>query len=193
MLSEKDDHMLQRLLSRDEQALYEFYQEHKGPLQQYLMRKLDPEDAEEVFQDSCIAFVESLRNFKRKSSLKTFLYSIAKRKAIDKLRRKSFKRVLFSYFPEYVIDSLAKVFMTDNLDKKYLASKIKKAMDTLPHDYAHILRLKYVEGYKVDEIAKEVDITHKAAESLLFRARKAFIHTYTEHERQGVHTFEESL
>lgn len=192
-LSQADQKILKRLLNKDEKALREFYDIHRIPLTQYLMRTLSIQDAEEVLQDAFIAFVESLRNFQGRSSLKTFLYSIAKRKAIDKLRRKKFKRVLFSYFPDYVVDSLAKVFLKDTLDKKHLAQKIERVLEDLPNEYAQVLRLKYIEGYKVTDIAVKIQLSFKATESLLFRARKAFIKVYTDYERQGILTFEETL
>lgn len=193
MLSKEDARLLKKLLNDNEQALREFYDLHSTPLRVYLMRKLSQQDAEEVMQDSFVACIESLRNFQGKSSLKTFLYSIAKRKAIDKLRRKKFKRILFSYFPEYIVDSFAHVFLKDTLDKKHLAMRIEKVLKALPNDYERVLRLKYVEGHKVSDIAEDIDMTFKATESLIFRARKAFIKTYNDHERQGICTFEETI
>jgi len=160
---------------------------------EYLMRRLDFHDAEEVFQDSLIAFIEALRSFRGQSSLKTFLYSIAKRKAIDKIRRKRVKKILFSYFPDHVVDSLATVFLKDDLERDYVANKIETVFSKLPNDYALVLRLKYKEDYKVAEIARKVKLPFKTTESLLFRARKAFIKTYITHERQGLFPFKEAL
>lgn len=193
MLSQKDKATLQRLLHGDEKEFHAFYEEHFLSLHQYLMRKLSQQDAEEVAQDAFMSFIESLRNFQGMCSLKTFLYSIAKRKAIDKLRKKKLKKIVFSYFPEGIVDSLTKVFFKDNLDQAYLAHKIEIVLENLPHDYAHLIRLKYVEGHKVDVIAEKVDLPFKAAESKLYRARKAFIKLYNQYESEHVFTFEESL
>jgi RNA polymerase sigma-70 factor, ECF subfamily len=193
MLSSKDARMLKQLLNKDERALQEFYSEHKEALMQFLQRQLDVHDAEEVLQDAFFGFIEGLRNFREQSTLKTFLYSIAKRKAIDKLRRKKVKKILFSYFPDHVVDSLATVFMKDNIDKKFLEHRINKVLAKLPNDYALVLRLKYKEGYKVAEIAEEINMSFKATESLLFRARQSFIHTYTAYERQNIPTIKEAL
>lgn len=193
MLSQHDKQVLERLLSRNEKTLRSFYDMHKMPLLSYLLRSLPREDAEEVLQDSFIGFVESLRNFQGKSSLKTFLYSIAKRKVVDKLRKQRIKKLLFTYVPEYIIESFAKVFLDDALDRKHLAHRIEKVFDELPHDYARVLRLKYIEDYSVGDIAEEIAISNKAAESLLFRARKAFIRVYSNYERRNIHRFEETI
>lgn len=193
MLPKNDKEMLKKLLTKNEEALRCFYTKHKAPLLKYLQRTLDRQDAEEVLQDAFIAFVEGLRNFRGESSLRTYLYSIAKRKSIDKIRRKSFKRVLFSYFPDYVVESLAHVFLKDELDKRYLKHKIEKVLKDIPRDHARILRLKYMEDYSVAEIADETGISFKAAESLLFRARQSFINLYRKYDRQGVFSFKETL
>ena len=193
MLSEKDRLLLQRLLDRDEDALREFYLAHKDALLSYLQRTMGIEDAEEVLQDSFIHTLDALRNFRGQSSLKTFLYSIAKRKAIDKLRKQRIKRIFFSCFPEKIVDSLATVFMKDTLDQKYLEKKIERILTDLPNDYALVIRLKYTEGYKVADIAQKIRLSTKATESLLFRARKAFIMIYDSYERQGLFPIKETF
>jgi len=48
----------------------------------------------------------------------------------------------------------------------------------LPNDYQFVLRLKYIEGERVNNIAKKLSLGFKATESLLFRARKAFIKVF---------------
>jgi RNA polymerase sigma-70 factor (ECF subfamily) len=185
--------LLQNLLQRNEASFRLFYEQTREPLLKYLQKYLDQDDAEEVLQDTYVAFVEGLRSFRNQSTLKTFLYSIGKRKAIDKLRRQKVKKILFSYLPDNVVDSIAKVFLKDEVDKKFLAYRIEKIFAKLPHDYAVILRLKYKEGYSVVEIAQQKNMSFKTAESMLYRARKAFIKAYNTHERQTIHTIEEAL
>lgn len=193
MLSKTDRKLLWGIMSRNESSLRKFYLIHKDNLLSFLRRDLEDQDAEEVLQDSFIACIESLRNFREQCSLKTFLYSIAKKKSIDKMRKKKMKKILFSYLPAHVVESLAIVFLKDDLDKKFLDKKIETVLNKLPNDYARILRLKYKEGYKVAEIAKRLKLTFKATESLLFRARREFVRIYTHHERQGLFTFEKTF
>jgi len=50
----------------------------------------------------------------------------------------------------------------------------------LRREEVQILRLKYEQGRSVKEIARELNIGVKAAESQLFRARKAFQVAYRE-------------
>jgi len=189
MISAKDKELISKIINRDEKALYSFYREFKKPLLNFILRTIkDKQDAEEVLQDSFFSFIESLRDFRGQSSLKTFLFSIAKFKTIDKLRKKQLKRILFSHLPEYFVESLASVVLDETLDKKYVTEEIEKAFNKLPHDYALALRLKYKEGFKVAEIAKKIPLSFKATESLIFRARKAFVAAYANsYEGQNIY------
>lgn len=191
MLTEKDQKTISGIISKDEHVLYGFYNEHKKPLLNFILRTIkDRDDAEEVVQDSFFAFIDALRDFRGQSSLKTFLFSIAKNKTIDKLRKKKLKRFLFSHLPQGLVESLASILMDDDLDRKMLARKIETVFNKLPNDYATVLRLKYTEGYKVAEIAEKVKLSFKATESMIFRARKAFLIAYRAHERQTVSPIE---
>jgi RNA polymerase sigma-70 factor (ECF subfamily) len=56
---------------------------------------------------------------------------------------------------------------------------VQATVDTLPDRYSDVLEWKYVDGLSVDEIAAQLNIGVKAAESLLTRAREAFRETFS--------------
>lgn len=176
---EDEKKLVTRIINRDEKALLFLYKKYQKPLQSFIFRKLkDYNIAEEISQDVFLDFIEALRDFNYQSSLKTFLYSIAKNKSIDYIRKKKLKKILFSALPPYFVERLKTIFIDEEIDKKELTVKIKKAMDSLPNDYQIVLRLKYMEGERVNNIADKLSIGFKATESLLFRARKAFIKVF---------------
>lgn len=178
MLSDQDKNILKKILNNDQRAIYFFYKKYKKPLLAYISRQINHESAEEVMQDSFVAFFEGLRNFRGQSSLKTYLFSIARYKTIDNIRKKKIKKILFSALPSHFVESIAYVLFDDEIDKKIIKSKIEETLKILPNDYVTILRLRYWEGYKVRYIAERLKLSFKAAESLLFRARQAFIKDY---------------
>jgi len=51
---------------------------------------------------------------------------------------------------------------------------IQATLDNLPDHYGDVLEWKYVDGYTVKEIAEQLGVGPKAAESMLTRARNAF-------------------
>lgn len=173
--------LVERIIAKDERALYMFYKKYNGALRAFIARQIaDRQLVDELTQDVFIDFLESLRDFRFQSSMKTFLFSIARNKVIDVIRKKKIKKVLFSALPQYLVEGLAKIVMDDELEKKEVAEKMKRTFDALPHDYELILRLKYIEETPVKQIAEKLSMTFKATESLLFRARKAFVKVFND-------------
>lgn len=168
--------LVQKIIQQDQQALQEFVRMYERPLYAFITKKIqDKEVAEEIMQDVFIDFLEALRDFQFQSSVKTFLFSIAKYKCIDVIRKKKVKKVLFSHMPDYIVDQLAPVFIDDELEHKELVQKMEKVLASLPSQYQLILRLKYVDGVRVKAIAQQLSMNFKSTESLLFRARRAFM------------------
>ncbi|MEZ5331245.1 MAG: sigma-70 family RNA polymerase sigma factor [Thermoanaerobaculia bacterium] len=60
------------------------------------------------------------------------------------------------------------------LRRSELARLVQVALDHLPPRYGDALEWKYIHGLSVKEIAPLLDVSPKAAESLLTRARIAF-------------------
>lgn len=175
-MQSREKKLIERIIRKDEKALLEVHRLYKKSIFRFVYRKLnDYQEAEEITQDTFFDFIEHLRDFRGDSSLKTFIFSIAKHKAIDAIRKRKIKKVLFSAFPEHIVERFVTVFFDDEIEKKELAEKIQKVFDKLPNDYRVILRLKYIEQVKVKKIAKKLRLSFKAAESLLFRARRAFV------------------
>lgn len=178
---EKDERLLiEKLLRKDSQALHTLYKTYHAELCNFVTNRLsDHHLAEELTQDILIQFLESIRDFRYQCSVKTFLFTIARNKVIDHIRKKKIKRVFFSHLPSFVVDGLATVVMDEDLERHELTQKLEQTFNELPHDYQLVLRLKYIENRSVKEISEVLVRSFKSTESLLFRARKAFIDIYS--------------
>lgn len=175
----EDRKIVEHIVNRDERAFLLFYKTHYKSLHHFVSKQIyDQAVAEELTHDIFMGFLESLRDFRFQSSLKTFLFSIARNKVIDTIRKKKIKKLLFSALPSYFVEGLVKVFIDDELEKKELIDKMKKTFESLPHDYEVVLRLKYIEEKPVKDISEDLALSFKATESLLFRARKAFVKAF---------------
>lgn len=173
------DNIIQKIIHKDEKSLLIFYRTYHTVLIHFFYRKTGKRDvAEELTQDTFLDFIESVRDFRGESSVKTFLFTIARNKAVDYIKKKRLKQILFSAISPYVVESLMSVVMNDELERKELSQKIEQVISRLPNDYQLVLRLKYMDGRKVQEIAITLALSFKATESLLFRARKAFIQLF---------------
>lgn len=179
MVLQTDDDIVQKIIAGDEKTLFIFYKTHNISLCNFIYKKIGNHNvAEELAQDTFIDFIEGLRNFRGTSSVKTYLYSIARFKTIDYINKKKIRNIFFSSLPLSLVENVMAVFIDDEIEKTEMAEKIKNVIYKLPNDYQLVLRLKYVDGKKVQEIALALTLSFKATESLLFRARKAFIKTF---------------
>ncbi len=174
-----DKTIVTALINRDEIALKRFYQAYHRILFQFIHHQIDDVHlCEELAQDTLIDFFESLRDFRFQCSLKTYLFTIAQHKTIDLIRKKKIKKILFSALPIHIVEGLKTIFIDDEVERRELEEQINKVFSRLPNDYQVVLRLKYIEGDKVQTIAQKLALKFKATESLIFRARKAFIKTF---------------
>ncbi len=176
----EDHELVQKISQGDEKALFEMYRVYQKPLEKFIYKRVcDQSLTDEILQDVFIHALESLRDFRFQCSVKTFIYTIARNKIIDYIRKKKIKKILFSTMPSYIVESLIQVDFNDEIEKKELQEKLEQTFAELPHEYQIILRLKYIENKSVQDIAEIFLKTFKSTESLLFRARRAFIRTYS--------------
>jgi RNA polymerase sigma-70 factor (ECF subfamily) len=153
----------------------EFFKKHYFGIKAFVSKKIDDEGVvEELTNDIMLAGINALPNFNKKSSEFSWLCGIAKHKIIDYYRKKKIKTILFSACP--VFEEVADKALSPERDvlKNELKSEIKNTFKEMNKGYNKILRLKYIDGLKVNEIARIMELSVKAAESKLIRAKKNF-------------------
>ncbi|RJR15724.1 sigma-70 family RNA polymerase sigma factor [Candidatus Microgenomates bacterium] len=183
-ISDEESQLIARLLDRDPQAPQEFYAKYAPLLLRFIRRKVGNEqDVEEIAQDTLFAFLDHARDFTGTAKLSTYLCSIAAHKIVDFYRKKKLKRIVFSQLPEGFEQLFADLGSPeDALDTQFVRERISDIFARLKPQYAHVLQLKYIEGRDVKEIAAILKCSFKSAESILFRARRAFVALYVTSE-----------
>lgn len=153
----------------------DFYNEYFFGLKKFISKKIDNlDDVEEITHDVLMAGFNSRSTFNHKSSEFSWLCGIAKHKVIDFYRKKKLKTIIFGNLP--VLEEVADKALGPEGEglKNELKTEIKLMLKDIGKGYGKILRLKYVEGFRVEEIAKTLCISVKAAESRLIRAKIKF-------------------
>lgn len=153
----------------------DFYKKYYLGVKKFVSQKIDDEGVvEELTNDIMLAAITCQSNFNGKCNEFSWICSIAKHKIIDYYRKKKLKTILFSISDEF--EEIADKALTPERDvlKNELKEEIKKTFEELGKGYKDILRLKYIEGWKITEISKNLKITVKAVESKLIRAKKKF-------------------
>lgn len=181
-MNETERLLLKRLLSHDPSAVREFYDLYAPLLLKFISRKVgDEQDTEEIAQDTLFAFLERARDFTGSCKLSTYICSIAHNKIVDFYRKRKLKKIVFSQLPEGFEMLISQhTSPEDAVINQFVKQKIKEVLGQLSPHYSHILTLKYIEGRSVEEIALKLSISFKSAESILFRARRAFVKLYSQ-------------
>ena len=169
--------LCQRILSGDEAALRVLYREITPKLRLYLAKKLESnQDVEELAQDTLLAFLDALPLFNHHSSIWTFVVAIAKHEVADFYRKKYAKRVIKSL--PLLSDLYDQQLHSSDETAVELRLAIKRVYACLPTKQKLILQLKYEQGLSLVTIAKQLGLSPKATESLLYRSRVAFQKAY---------------
>mgnify|MGYP001563563939 CR=1 FL=1 len=181
---------IKRILRGDSHAAVEFYRSCSPKILSYLLKKLPRyEDAQELTDDVFLDAIDSLPMLKKKESVMAWLYRIAHNKAIDFYRRRKIKSVLLSQIPFLQIVANEINNPEFQFEKDKIRNRIEAVLYSLSAKYRKILIMCYEEKIPVKELAKVFNLSFKATESLLFRARQSFKLAYA-HSTSSGHTEE---
>jgi len=153
----------------------EFYKKYNRSIRGFVSKKIDDEGiVEEITNDILMAGYNSRPIFDHRSSEFSWLCGIAKHKIVDYYRKKKLKTVLFSTNP--IFEEFASEALDPERDalKNELKREINSTLQELGEGYSKIIRLKYIKGWRIQQIATLLKISVKAVESRLLRARRQF-------------------
>jgi RNA polymerase sigma-70 factor (ECF subfamily) len=178
------------LRSRDPRALRALVEEQIDPLLAFVFHRVDRDraTAEEVVQDTFLAAVQSAPRFRGDSTVFTWLCGIA-RKIILMRRRRDRRHAKAIPFSDLLLESdeeisiaLNRIEEEDLPESLVVRQETRKfvgaVMSTLPPSYQAGLLARYRDGKTLAQLALEAGTTVKGAESLLYRARRAFAESF---------------
>ena len=128
-------------------------------------------DAEDIAADT---FAELIVHKNRSSfgcSLKTYLFSVARNKAIDRLRKR--KRISDSDISENEESITDGKLLEEKLISDERSKIVREALETINKEYAQILRLTYFYGFSGDEICIIMKKNKRQTANLLYRGKEA--------------------
>jgi RNA polymerase sigma-70 factor, ECF subfamily len=164
-----------RVLSGDSEAVVKFYKLYSPKILSYLGKKLPrPEDAQELTNDVFLEAIDSLSMLEKENNISAWLYKIAHNKMVDFYRKKKIKSIILSQVPFLQIVANEVNQPEFQFEKNKIRDGIETALHSLPEKYRKILKLHYEEKISIKKIAVILDLSFKATESLLFRARQSF-------------------
>jgi len=182
---------LKALIAGDRAEFARLVDEYSSPIYRLGLRMLgNPQDAEDVLQNTFINALTHIQNFEGRSSVATWLYRIASNEALMLIRK---KKPEVNLEPREDIEGgdAEELRPTQFVDwsalpeDELLSSEGKNALDdairTLPESLRIVFLLRDIEGLSIKETAEAVNLTETNVKTRLLRARM--------HLREGLSTY----
>jgi RNA polymerase sigma factor (sigma-70 family) len=163
-----DFELLDAWCDGDKRAGNALFERHFDGLFRFFRYKL-PDKAEDLVQQTLLACVQAQPGFRKQSSFRTYLYTIARSKLYDALARRARDQAI-DFTTSSVVDlgeSPSRVLARDQ-EQNLLVQALRR----LPVQLQVILELKYFEHMSGPEIAEVLEIPEGTVRSRLRRARE---------------------
>ncbi|OPX25931.1 MAG: RNA polymerase subunit sigma-24 [Candidatus Latescibacterota bacterium] len=176
-----DTGLMMRVKSGDKRAFKSIVETHQHRVINVAYRMLgNREDAEEVAQETFLRLYLSAKSYQPKAGLFTYLYTIATRLALNRLRkRKRLRWFSLDQLQEDGDEGPGQEFPGDPADQPDRSSEqaereamIRRALDTLPAAQKTAVILSRYEGLSYKQIAEVMETSVSAVESKLHRAKQ---------------------
>jgi RNA polymerase sigma-70 factor (ECF subfamily) len=128
------------------------------------------EDADDVLQNTYIKIYKGIKNFKQKSSIKTWVYRIAYNESIRHLEKAGRKKMEVS--DQVAQLYWAKLTADPYFDAAACEKKIHDFMAELPERKRQVFLMKYFEEQTFDQIGATLKINTNSVKTIFYNLRK---------------------
>jgi RNA polymerase sigma factor (sigma-70 family) len=181
-----DRRLVERMIAGDEGAFETFSDDYIPALYRFALYRLnrDHDLAEEIVQATLVKVIAKMRSFRGDAALMTWLCAVCRMEIAGHFRTTSRRPQEVEWSGEETSTAVPvngrAPEAADALALRHeSAEMVHRALDLLPPRYGKALEWKYLQDLSVKQIAERMEMTPKATESLLTRARNAFREVYT--------------
>lgn len=144
----------------------------------------DPEDANDLVQDTMVKAIRYYQQFEFGSNLKGWLFTIMKNTFINDYRKRVKTNSLIVQEDELSSAHLANSATCNHAEGSFIMKDIKTAINSIPEVYSKPFVL-FFEGYKYHEIADDLNIPIGTVKTRIHVARgllKNYLLTYAKYD-----------
>ena len=162
-MGNNDNQLIRLVLDGDTTQFNTLAEKYISPLLRHVTIIVKDADlAEDIVQDTLIKAYQKLGTFDPdKSQFKTWLYTIATRRALDSFKRKSTVN----------IDNVVLVDTNESAETQFRQQEIRAIVDKLPENYRTIVSLHYWQGMRYEEIADVMNTSTGTIKGWMYRAK----------------------
>jgi RNA polymerase sigma-70 factor, ECF subfamily len=186
-----DEELLRKYRDGDGEAFQVLYRRHREHLYRFVLRlAANPAEGEEVFQEAWMVVIYGRERFRADARFATYLFSIARRRAADRWRKRG--TVVVEPLPEIdqlVVDEelIARYGPLDRAQNAELGAALSDAIDSLPPPQKEAFLMQAESDLSLDEIALATNTNPETVKSRLRyatrRLRKRLAEWRNPHER----------
>ena len=173
-----DPDLLAAVAGRDAAAFERLYQLYEKRVYQYVCTLVyDPTLAEEVVGDAMMAVWRGAGSFSRSSRVSTWIFGIARHKALDALRRTG------RHYHDVALDEAfelpnAQESPAEAVNRKQVTSLTQLALQALSREHQEVLRLVFYEELPYEEIAELLSIPTNTVKTRVYYAKQRLKHHF---------------
>jgi RNA polymerase sigma factor (sigma-70 family) len=170
------DPFLEAVVRRDRAAWGALYDAHLREIYAFISHLMEGNRSacDDVNQEVWLQAISCIEKFDPgKGELRDWLFGIARRRVALHFRRLSSGNVSFAASLDDSAEPIdgSLLLPQELMERVERRRLVRAAFSAIPQSHQHVLRLKYIDGRSVQEIATATKTTVKAVESLLSRAR----------------------
>jgi len=161
--------LVSKIVDGDQAAMRVVYEKYSGPLQNFVKSWLaNPHEAADIVHETMLEVWRRADRFQGRSSLKSWIFSIARYKSIDK-NRKGSRLTYTDIDPEIVDDSISP---SEALSASQEADHIRACIATLSEAHQRVIHLAFYADMSYKEIAEIEDCPVGTVKTRVLHAKK---------------------
>lgn len=173
--AETDEQLVRKAQEENDRAFGQLVERYESKVYSLALKMLrNPEDAEDVLQDTFLRAYRGIKSFKGNSTFSTWVYRITANSALMRLRKKQLPTVSIDDADERE----APINIADwapGPAEQLLSQETQRAMneaiEALPAEFRQVFVLRDIEELSNSEVADILDLSVAAVKSRLHRAR----------------------
>lgn len=168
-----DNIKLESSKTEDKKVFENIYNTYKKQLLKYGEKICgNREDGKDIIQEAFLAAYKYLPTFRGESSLKNWLYKLAKTACLKKKLNQTASNLSLLEKKHVYYNNEKTLDIESKLLKRELERVVREAINRLPNYYGEILQIVELDGMSIKEASEKLMLSISGIKSRLHRARK---------------------
>jgi RNA polymerase sigma-70 factor (ECF subfamily) len=169
--------LLRRIAAGEEAAMAEFYRAYENSLYRFILSRLnDPFEAADILNEVMLEVWRGAGRFQGRSTVKSWIFGIARHKALDRLRSRQRNAARAGEEPSEDIPDADAVDPAEAIAATQNAGFVKHCLERMSAAHREVLHLTFFEDLTYGQIAEIAGCPEGTVKTRMFHAKRAMQH-----------------